>query len=73
MMTDREALDILRAQGYGAGAPDVRTGRVRIWLRGSDEPVEVATGRELHDLAEGRLTVDEVRARREDETVIRDE
>ena len=72
MMTDREALDILRAQGYGAGAPDVRTGRVRIWLRGSDEPVAVVPGG-ADDLAEGRLTVDEVRARREDETVIRDE
>jgi len=29
MMRDTEALDILRAQGYAAGTPDVHTGRVR--------------------------------------------
>ena len=42
MMKDTEALDILRAQGYAVGTPDVHTGRVRVWIRGSDEAVDVA-------------------------------
>ena len=67
MMTDTEALDILRAQGHAAGTPDVHTGRVRVWIRGSDEAVDVQVGRELHELAEGKLSFEEIRARREDE------
>jgi hypothetical protein len=62
-------LDILRAQGYAACTPDVRTGRVRVWILGSDETVEVAIGRGLHELAEGKLTFEDIRARREDEAV----
>ena len=68
-MNDTEALDILRAQGHAAGTPDVHTGRVRVWIRGSDEAVDVQVGRELHELAEGNLTFEEIRARREDEIV----
>jgi len=68
MMTDTEALEILRAQGYAAGASDIYTGRVRVWIRGSDEALDVGMGRELHELAEGKLTFEEIRARREDET-----
>jgi len=69
MMKDTETLDILRAQGYAVGTPDVHTGRVRVWIRGSDEAVDVEIGRELHELAEGRLSFEDVRERREDETV----
>jgi hypothetical protein len=73
MMKDMEALDILRAQGYAVGTPDIRTGRVKVWIRDTDEAVEVAIGRELHELAEGKLTFEDVRARREDETAVRAE
>ena len=56
-------MDILRAQGYAVGTPDVHTGRVRIWIRGSDEAVDVQIGRELHELAEGKLSFEDIRAR----------
>jgi len=69
MMTDAEALDILRAQGYVAGSPDPYTGLVRVWIRGSDEAVDVRLGRELHELAEEKLSFDDIAARREDEFV----
>jgi len=71
MMTDTEALDILRAQGHAAGTPDVHTGRVRIWIRGSDEAVDVQIGKELHDLAEGKLSFEEIQTWREDEAAVR--
>jgi hypothetical protein len=73
MIKETDALEILRAQGYAVGAPDVHTGRVRIWLQGSDEAIDVEIGRELCEMAEGKLSFEEVRARREDETVIRSE
>jgi len=69
-MTDNEALEILRAQGYAAGTLDVRTGRVRVWIHGTNDAVDVAIGRELHELAEGKLTFEEIRERREDETLV---
>jgi hypothetical protein len=69
-MSDTEALEILRAQGYTGGTPDLRTGKVMIWIRGTDETVEVSLGRELHDLAEGKLSFEEVVGRREDEVVV---
>ena len=70
MMRDTEALDILRAQGYAVATPNADTGRVRVWVRGSDEAVDVEIGRELHELAEGKLTFEDIRARREDETAV---
>ena len=70
MMKDAEVLDILRAQGYAVGTPDVHTGRVRVWIRGSDEAVDVEIGRELHELAKGKLSFADIWARREDETVV---
>jgi len=73
MMKNADALDILRAQGYAVGTPDARTGRVRVWIRGSDEAVDVEIGRELHELAEGKLSFEDIWARREDETVDRTE
>lgn len=66
MMNDTEALDILRAQGHAAGTPDIHTGRVRVWIRGNDEAVDVQTGRELYELAEGKLSFEDIRSRRED-------
>jgi hypothetical protein len=70
MMKDTEALDILRAQGYAVGTPDVHTGRVRVWIHGSDEAVDVEIGRELLELAMGKLSFAEIRARREDEAAV---
>jgi hypothetical protein len=70
MMKDADALDILRAQGCAVGTPDVHTGRVRVWICGSDEAVDVEIGRELHELAEGKLSFEDIWARREDETVV---
>jgi len=70
-MKDTEALDILRAQGYAVGTSDVHTGRVRLWLRATDEAVDAEIGRELHELAEGKLTLEDIRERREDETAVR--
>ena len=70
MMKDTEALNILRAQGYAVGTPDVHTGRVRVWIHGSDEAVDVEIGRELLELAMGKLSFAEIRARREDEAAV---
>jgi hypothetical protein len=70
MMTDTEALDILRAQGYAAGPPDLHTGRVRVWIRTTGEAVDIEIGRELHELAEGKLSFEDIRARHEDKTVV---
>jgi len=70
MMKQTDALDILRAQGYAVSTPDVHTGRVRVWIRLSDEAIDVEIGRELHDLAEGKLSFEDIRAMREDETVV---
>jgi len=73
MITDRQALDILRAQGHTAGAPDLRTGRVRVWIRGSQEVIDVHLGRELRELAEEKLNFDDIWARREEEATAGDE
>jgi hypothetical protein len=59
MMKDTEALDILRAQSYAVGTPDAHPDRVRVWIRGSDEAVDGETGRELDELAEGRLSFED--------------
>jgi hypothetical protein len=68
-MTDNEALEILRAQGYAAGTLDLRNGLVRVWIHGSDEVVAVRLGRELCDFAEAKLTFDEILERRQSEVL----
>jgi hypothetical protein len=70
-MMDQDAFEILRAQGHFVAEPDLQTGRVRVWLRDSDEAIEVEPGRELHELAEGKLTVEEIQLRREEEAAVR--
>ena len=65
-MTDHEALDVLRAQGHAAGIPD-RNGWVRVWIHGNDDAIDVRAGRELQQLAEGKLSFDDIRELREDE------
>jgi hypothetical protein len=47
---------------------DPRTGRLRIWIR-EEESVEVHAGTELHDLAVGGLSIDDIRERRKYEEV----
>jgi hypothetical protein len=73
MMTDTKALDILRARGHVTGTPDIHTGRVRVWIRDGDEAVDVQLGRELHELAQDKLSLEEIAARREDEMVFSEE
>jgi uncharacterized protein YbjT (DUF2867 family) len=68
-MRDNEALDILRAQGHAATTP-YRNGWVQVWIHGSNDAVDVKSGRELHELAEGKLSFDDIRERREDEVLI---
>jgi hypothetical protein len=68
-MTDNQALGMLRAQGHAAAAPD-RNGDVRVWIHGGNDAVDVKAGRELHELAEGKLTFDEIRERREDDEAL---
>jgi hypothetical protein len=70
MMKEADALDILRAQSCAVGTPDVHTGRVRVWIRGSDEAVDVQIGREVYELVEGKVSFEDIRARREDEAVV---
>jgi methyl coenzyme M reductase subunit D len=72
-MTDTEALAILQAQGHATGTPDIHTGRVSVWIRGSEEAIEVQSGEELIELAEGKLSFDDIRAWREDEAAVRAE
>ena len=54
-MTNHEALELLRAQGYAVSAPD-SSGKIRIWIEHTDASVVVAPGPELWDLAEGKIT-----------------
>lgn len=66
-MTYHRALDLLSAQGYAVGTPNSQTGEVRIWAPGGTESVEVRIGRELDDLAAGKLTLEQICERRDDE------
>jgi hypothetical protein len=68
-MTDKQALEILRTRGYATGTPDTRSGKVRVWSNQGGLAVDVAMGRELEDLAVGRLSLDEISDRREDEVL----
>jgi len=68
-MSYQQELDALRARGYAVGTADVRTGLVRVWIPGGDDAVDVRLGRELEELAEGKLTFGEIRERREGEVV----
>lgn len=69
MITDSEALDMLRTRGYAAGLPDVHTGRVRVWIPGTEEAIDVQLGRELRELAQEKLSFEDIAERRDDEAV----
>ena len=67
-MTDREALEILEAQGYAVGAPDSQTGTVRVWIDHTNTFVDnVKLGQELLYLAEGKKTIEQLQAERSKE------
>ena len=68
-MTNKQALEILRARGYATGTLDARSGRIRVWTHQSGFAVDVAMGQELEDLAAGRLSLEEISDRREDEVL----
>jgi len=68
-VTDKEALEILRAQGHAAGIPD-RNGWVRVWIHGGNDAIDVRAGRELRELAEGKLSFEEILELREDEAPV---
>jgi hypothetical protein len=68
-MTDKQVLEMLHARRYTTGTPDTRSGKVRVWTNQSGVAVDVAMGRELEDLAAGRLSLDEICDRREDEVL----
>lgn len=68
-MTDKQALDILHARGYATGTPDARSGTVRVWTNQSGFAADVAMGKELQDLAAGKLSFEEICDRREDEVL----
>jgi hypothetical protein len=70
-MKDEEAVEILQAEGHFVAAPDEYTGRVRVWVPGSDEGIDVELGRELQGLAEGSLSLDEIQMRRDEEAAVR--
>ncbi len=51
------------------GTLDVQAGQVSLWFPGGEEAVDVLVGTELQDLAAGKLSAEEILARREDEFV----
>ena len=59
-MMEKEALDILRAQGHAVGTPDYEGGKVRIWVHSGDRFVDVRLGRDLVHLAEGKTTIEDL-------------
>ena len=64
-MTEKDAIEILRAQGHALGTPGPRT--IRLWVHGTSQAIDVERGHELIYLAEGKLSVEELLARRETE------
>jgi hypothetical protein len=70
-MSDDEALEILRGEGHAAGQPDFHSGRVRVWVAHTSSVIDVQLGMELRELAQGKLSFEEIRERRERDILIR--
>ena len=65
-MTTNDAIEILRAQGHAVGPiGEPAANRVHVWIHSGNKAVDVEIGRELIYLAEGKLTFDEILAKRE--------
>jgi hypothetical protein len=58
------AIEALRSQGYEVGETFVQDGHVRMVVRSDDGSALVTVGKELHELAAGRLTLAQVGVRR---------
>jgi len=69
-MTDKQAIDLLRARGYVVGDPDAHSGEISVWTPGGAYALKVRVGKELGEFAAGKLTWNEVAQRREDEIVL---
>ena len=57
-------IQALKAQGYEVGETAVQEGQVRIVVRSTDCSALVTVGKELHELAAGRLSLGQLAARR---------
>lgn len=66
-MTDDEALKMLKARGFEQGEGGIFNGILRIWISDADTKVPVTVGRELSDLAEGKISLRDIGLRRDTE------
>jgi hypothetical protein len=57
-------IQALKAQGYEVGETAVQEGQIRIVVRSTDCSALVAVGRELNELAAGRISLGQLAARR---------
>jgi hypothetical protein len=57
------ALEVLKDQGYEIGESAIQDGHVRVRIRSREDSALVEPGRELWDLAAGRLTLAELARR----------
>jgi hypothetical protein len=57
-------IQALKAQGYEVGETAVQEGQIRIVVRSTDCSALVTVGKELHELAAGRLSLGQLAARR---------
>jgi hypothetical protein len=58
------AIEALKSQGYEVGETFVQDGQVRMVVRSDDGSALVTVGKELHELAAGRVTLDQITVRR---------
>ena len=66
-MTDDEAIEKLQKAGYTVGHAESFYGHIRVWVYRGNLEAEVEVRQELRDLAEGRLTLEEILAKRQKE------
>ena len=57
------ALEVLKDQGFEIGESATRDGQAWIWIRSKDDSALVEIGRELWELAAGRLTLADIAGR----------
>jgi hypothetical protein len=62
--SQESVIQALRSQGYEVGETATQDGQVRIVVRTADASALVTVGKELHELAAGRVTLAQVAARR---------
>ena len=57
------ALEVLKDQGFEIGESAIQDGQVRVRIRSREDSALVEPGRELWELAAGRLTLSELARR----------